>query len=61
MQIFEDVNREDVFIVSFDNADWEAIKREALRTQRLLKVIVLEVLSYGVQHYPYTKKKDTVP
>lgn len=58
MQIFEDVDREDVFIVSFDFKDWSKIKTEAMRRGRLIPVIVLEVLTYGIERYKYTTKQN---
>jgi len=60
MQIFEDVNREDVFIVVFDFDDWSKIKLEAQRTGRLIKRIVLDVLTHGVEKYKYTKRENAV-
>lgn len=58
MQVFEDVNREDVFIVSFDNSDWDKVRLEATRSGRLIPVVVLAILTYGIEHYKYTTKKD---
>lgn len=58
MQIFEDVNRDDVFIVAFDFEDWRKIRLEATRSGRLVPVVVLDVLSVGVERYQYTTKQN---
>lgn len=60
MQLFENPDREDCFLVSFDFEDWSKIKIEAKRTGRLIPAIVLDVLTCGLQRYKYTKAENAV-
>lgn len=60
MQIFEDVNVEGKYIVVFSFDEWSKIKIESKRTGRLITSIVLDVLTWGIEHYKYTAKKDSV-
>lgn len=60
MQIFQDISRADVFIVVFQFDEWHKIRLESSRSGRLVEDIVKDVLAWGIEHYPYTKKECSV-
>lgn len=57
MQIFEDIRVAGKYIVVFSFDEQEKIRIQADRTQRLITGIVLDVMSWGLENYPYTKKE----
>lgn len=57
MQIFEDITVEDKFIIVLSFDELSKIKAEAQRSQRLITSIVLDILSFGLEHYKYTTKQ----
>lgn len=57
MDIYEDVDVEGKYIIVFSFDEWDKIKIEAQRTQRLITGIVLDILTWGIENYPHTKKK----
>lgn len=57
MQIRQYTNAPASFAVMFDFEDWSKIKLEAQRSQRLIPVIVSEILTYGIENYPFTDKQ----
>lgn len=57
MQMFDDIHVEGKYIIVLSFDEQEKIRIEADRTQRLITGIVLDVLSWGLENYQYTKKE----